>query len=644
MSGVRHRKRKPSAMFLLVVAMLAMLPVLAVLQYRWVGQVSQSERDRMQANLRAGAGRFKQDFDREVTRIFLGLQPDEADSIEAALNKYPERFRRWHSAAPYPQLVKDVFRVEAGEGGPARFSRLDDSASRFEADVWPEEMSSLREQLGKDIEAAAPGSGFITEDVFISRAQPPPIVPRAGLMIQTAASPIVGDIPALVIPIRRIELPQEGGRIKITGPPSFVIIRLDIDYIKHEFIPELARRYFSSSDELDYNLTVVSGEDANRVIYQSEPGAAVSSSASDATVAVLALHPEDLDALLREMLPHTRSLTKGESREFRQMTLRVFSNTRKDGALRLKTADATEGAWQVLLKHRAGSLEAVVAGARRRNLILSFGILLILAASMVMVVVSTQRAQRLARRQMEFVAGVSHELRTPLAVISSAAENLADGVINDNRRVQQYGTLIKGESRRLTEMVEQVLEFAGAESGRKTYDLRPVEVGELIEDAVQACRSQIEEAGFDIEREIASRPLMVRADPETIKRALQNLISNAIKYSGSSRWIKIKADQSGDHTLITVEDRGIGIAPDELPHIFEPFRRGREVSAAQIHGNGLGLSLVKNIIEAHGGQVTVESRPGRGSSFTLHLKSLANPEKQRDKLSGLNKVPDSLDL
>jgi signal transduction histidine kinase len=439
-------------------------------------------------------------------------------------------------------------------------------------------------------------------------------------MIQAAASPIAEEVPALVLPIRRIETPP-GGRIRISGPPSFVIVRLDLDYIKHEFIPELARRYFSSGEDLDYNLTVLGGKDRNRVIYQSETATPVLASDSDATTAILALRPEEMDGLLHEVLPHTGAPARGESREFRQMTLRVFSSTRGETPVQVNMADPAAGAWRVLLKHRAGSLEAVVASARYRNLMMSFGILMILAASMVMIVISTQRAQRLARRQMEFVAGVSHELRTPLAVISSAAENLADGVINDHPRVQRYGELIKSESRRLTEMVEQVLEFAGAESGRKTYDLRPVEVGELIENAIQACGAQIAEGGFIIEKEIAPEPLMVRADGQAITRAIQNLISNAIKYSGSSRTIKISAGTSSNQTLITVEDRGIGIAADEVPHIFEPFHRGREVVAAQIHGNGLGLSLVKNIIEAHGGQVEVASSPGRGSSFTIHLKS-----------------------
>jgi signal transduction histidine kinase len=621
MTGVKRWKNKPSFMFLLVAAMLALLPLLAVLQYRWVGQVSQSERDRMQASLRAGVGRFRQDFDREITRIFLNLQPDESGTMEEAFNRYPHRFNRWQSAAPYPQLVKDVYWVDGGESAGARLSHFNAGAGRFEATGWPEEMASLRDRLKEEFSALAPKTRLAAEDILLSRL-PPPAMPRTGLMIQAAHPPIADEIPALVIPIRRVEMPSGGGRIKVSGAPSFVIVKLDLDYIKNEFIPELARRYFSSGEGLDYNLAIVSSRDNNRIIYQSDPQSAVSPSSSDATASLLAMRPDELDSLLHEIIPSAKPLPQGENLEFRQMTLRVFSDTRRDKPAQAIVAGPAAGAWQVLLKHRAGSLEAVVAGARRRNLIMSFGILMILAASMVMIIISTHRAQRLARRQMEFVAGVSHELRTPLAVISSAAENLADGVIIDHKRVQQYGALIKSEGQRLTEMVEQVLELAGAESGRRTYDLRPVDAGELIENAIEACRSQITGGGFSIEKEISSRPVLIRADSRAITRAIQNLITNAIKYSGSSRWIKVKVEASGEETLITVEDRGIGIAPDELPHIFEPFHRGREVIAAQIHGNGLGLSLVKNIIDAHDGQVTVESLKGQGSSFTLSLKNL----------------------
>ena len=126
------------------------------------------------------------------------------------------------------------------------------------------------------------------------------------------------------------------------------------------------------------------------------------------------------------------------------------------------TARSAGARWRLLVKHPAGSLEAAVDAARRRNVLISSGILGLLAASMVMLVVSTRRAQQLARQQMEFVAAVSHELRTPLAVVRSAADNLADGVVHDEEQVRQYGALVRSEGRRLTEMVEQILDMRGS--------------------------------------------------------------------------------------------------------------------------------------------------------------------------------------
>jgi signal transduction histidine kinase len=285
-----------------------------------------------------------------------------------------------------------------------------------------------------------------------------------------------------------------------------------------------------------------------------------------------------------------------------------------------------QGAWQLFIKHRAGSLEAAVAGTRRRNLAISFGILLLLGASVGFIVLSSRRAEKLAAQQMEFVAGVSHELRTPLAVICSAAENLADGVIDDAEQIKRYGGLIRSEGRRLAGMVEQVLEFAGAQSERMKYDLRPADLSRVIEDAIAASRLKLDEGGFDVEMNVADDLPAVAADEPALSRAIQNLLSNAMKYGGESRWIGLRAEtiktSTGEEAQITVSDRGLGISPSELPRIFEPFYRGREVAAAQIHGNGLGLSLVKQIIAAHGGRVTVESKPGQGSAFTLHLPAI----------------------
>ncbi|HKC89534.1 MAG TPA: HAMP domain-containing sensor histidine kinase, partial [Blastocatellia bacterium] len=265
-----------------------------------------------------------------------------------------------------------------------------------------------------------------------------------------------------------------------------------------------------------------------------------------------------------------------------------------------------------------------------RNLAISFGILLLLGASVGFIVLSSRRAQRLATQQMEFVAGVSHELRTPLAVICSAAENLADGVIDNRDQIRRYGGLIRDEGRRLTGMVEQVLEFAGAQSGRKGYELRPTELGQVIEDAITACHLQLTEGGFEIERKIAANLPILKADGAALNRAIQNLLCNAMKYSGDSRWIGLSVESAptsdGEEVRIGVSDRGLGIAPSEMERIFEPFYRGKEVMAAQIHGNGLGLSLVKHIAAAHGGRVSVESKVGQGSVFIMRLPILTAAE------------------
>jgi signal transduction histidine kinase len=179
-------------------------------------------------------------------------------------------------------------------------------------------------------------------------------------------------------------------------------------------------------------------------------------------------------------------------------------------------------------------------------------------------------------------------------------------------------------------MVEQVLEFAGAQSGRKNYELRPAELNQVIEDAVTACRLQLAEGGFEIEKKIAAHLPMVKADADALSRAIQNLLSNAMKYSGGSRWIGLSAEPvntaNGEEVRIKISDRGLGVAPSERERIFEPFYRGKETQAAQIRGNGLGLSLVKHIITAHGGRVSVESKIGEGSVFMLHLPILTAAE------------------
>jgi signal transduction histidine kinase len=275
--------------------------------------------------------------------------------------------------------------------------------------------------------------------------------------------------------------------------------------------------------------------------------------------------------------------------------------------------------WKLMVTHPAGSLQAAVRATQRRNVLISSGILALLGASMGLLVLSTRRAQRLATQQMEFVAAVSHELRTPLAVIRSAGENLADGVVRNDEQIKKYGDLVRNEGRRLTEMVEQILEFAGIHSGQRGFALRPVAVLPMIGDVVEASRALIDAARLDVEIDVPPTLPPVLGDEPALRRVFQNLIGNAIKYGEGGGWIGVKARSAGRDVQLTVSDKGIGIATAEHGRIFEPFYRTPDVIAAQIQGAGLGLSLVKRIVEAHGGRIRVESAPGQGSEFIVQL-------------------------
>jgi signal transduction histidine kinase len=625
---VKLWKRQPSLMLVLVAALIALLPLLAVLQFRWLGEVSQAERDRMQASLKTAVSNFSQDFDRELTRAYLSFQMDSRTERERDWQDYARRYDQWMQATPYPQLVSGVYLVEplSQAGAPDRLQlyRFDRPSSTFAPAAWPAPLEQLRFSLEQEFDAAR---------------QPSQVIYQSSLEV------IDDEATALVVPIPDVRMME--GR-PLGSPFMFsgrIIITLDVDFIRDQFIPELAARYFTS-DGLDYRLAVVRRDNPTSVIYQTENGAAEKISASaDATAVLFGLRiesPAFIEGLTHEI---DQTTVKGGKKE--RVAVRFFNLAMKTGRVvnadqdrdklppRIALLGHETGRWLVALKHRAGSLDAAVAAARRRNLVISFGILLLLSISIAMILVSTRRAYALARQQMEFVAGVSHEMRTPLAVICSAGENLADGVIEESAQVKRYGSLIESEGRRLSEMIEQALEFAGIQSGRKAYALQPADAARIIESALAACAPLISEGGFTIEKRIAAQLPPVAADAAALSRAIQNLLNNAMKYSGDNRWIRLTAKPAAGHPAsemqITIEDRGLGIGAKDLPHIFEPFYRSDEVTSAQIHGSGLGLSLVKHIIEAHGGRIRVESVAGRGSAFTLHLPALMQSDAAFDE-------------
>ena len=278
----------------------------------------------------------------------------------------------------------------------------------------------------------------------------------------------------------------------------------------------------------------------------------------------------------------------------------------------------------------ASRREADLAASAQRNSYKLVGILAFTFLLSSVAVWSIQRSRMLSRMQladlqMEFVASVSHELRTPLAVIRSAADNLADGLIRDREAMRKYGAILQHQSRSMGDLVDQILLFASTEDRTNRYVLKPVPVRQIIDSVLADTEGVVRSAGFTLDLEIDADLPHVMGDLGGISQCLQNLVGNAVKYGGEDRKITLRAQRfatnygTPDELRISVADHGIGIDSSEIAYIFDPFYRSPRVQAAQIHGTGLGLSLAKRIAESMGGRLTVASQLSEGSTFTLHL-------------------------
>jgi signal transduction histidine kinase len=283
----------------------------------------------------------------------------------------------------------------------------------------------------------------------------------------------------------------------------------------------------------------------------------------------------------------------------------------------LRDPDAPPSYWRLLVHARGAPLADVVAAARRRNFALSTAILALLAGSFVLLAVLARRAELLRVQQLEFVAGITHELNTPLAALTSAGQNLADGIVGEREQVARYGAMIVKESRRLSDTVAQVLDFAGMQSRGGPARVAPVDVRAVIEDAVAQCGWLAEEAKVKIETQIAEELPAVDGDADALTRAVQNLVANAIRHGGGGGWVGVRVAEERGSVAITVEDRGPGIAARDVPHLFEPFFRGR--GAERTRGSGLGLAIVQHVAAAHGGSIEVVRSRQRGAAFTLRI-------------------------
>ena len=569
------------------VAVLLLTVLAGVLQYRginrWSNAVRRQRREVMERTLR----NFSGDFRATLLQLMPFFRPPPDERADAAFEPYMiESARRWHSTSDRPQLLASISIGTQSDKGVV-FRRLQTGDNQFRTEDWPNEFVVYRRVLEERLRL--PGGQS-------------PLFPNG------SAFAFFQGRPVLIFPL-------------VTGAPStpesqrlrgWCFLEVEIDYLRQYLLPELVARHYGTGAHdrvavvASYPLSMIYG--------------------SDQTLTIGSLSQVDAGiVLLDASLPQGGKGPPRPPDGFAPGPQPFVSDPPGVPLAEIggNRGGADDRAWLLVVKSQAGSFEALVEYSRQHTVRLNFWMLVLFAGTSVMLMLATLRARRLAQQQMEFVAGVSHELRTPLTVIQSTSYNLSQGTIQDPSRVQQYGDVIQREARRLINQVERMLSFAGIQSGRRVYDPQPTNVTEIAERSLAEYAMPFAEDGWQIEQHFAEDLPLVLTDGPALESALKNLFENALKYAARAKWLSVTAcaaqDRKGREVQITVADRGPGIAPKDLPHIFEPFYRGQSAIAATTSGAGLGLCLVERNLRALGGSVTVQSAPGDGTSFTLHL-------------------------
>lgn len=583
------------------------------LQYNWLKQASEAERERMQRRVDADARSFADDFNRELQAAYFNFQTDAASWEKGDWSEFNDRLDYWKSKTQYPELIREFVFFGKGDVPPLKY----DVATR----------------------------SFVTGEI-----DPNILALRPKLSGQEMFESFNDEACVLVMPIHRpdrqveriiLRRSQDGTQPSVHTPESigFLIIALDRTVITERLFPELVAKHFPEG-----NFRVGVTDKAGSAVFQTSDV----TTEPDAKAGLISLSPDNFiffanrgnlpqpqgdethrgviisERVESKTFTHTETLPEGKRTGTFTVELKPGeqdgqSSTTKHRSSIIATTTGGTDPWTLNVQHASGSIDAFTRNEFNKSFLIGVGLYLLLVGAIVAIVLSALRSKRFAQRQIDFVSSVSHEFRTPLAVIYSAGENLADGVTDDRQQVTRYGNLIKGEGRKLSAMVEQILQFAGARSGKRKYNFVSSDVASIVESAIEECRPMLDEKGFEIETAIDSGLPPIKVDAEALSTALQNLITNAVKYSNGSRWLRVAASNGGESVKLIVEDRGIGIGSNDLKQIFEPFYRSKEVVDAQIHGNGLGLALVKEIAEAHGGKVRVTSEAGKGSELIIEL-------------------------
>jgi len=275
--------------------------------------------------------------------------------------------------------------------------------------------------------------------------------------------------------------------------------------------------------------------------------------------------------------------------------------------------------YKVGIALKGETIQELIRSRATNNMILIVILLLILLAAVVFVYRAVRKEVELAQLKADFVSNVSHELRTPLALISMFAETLEMDRVKNDEKKKEYYSIISQEANRLGRIVNSILNFAKMEAGKRKFSFELKNINEIVDNIFQTYSYHLQNKGFKFEKELAVNLPEVKVDSESISEAIINLIDNAVKYSNDNKEVILRTGYSNNNIFIEVSDKGIGIASEHQKKIFEKFYRVSSGLVHNVKGSGIGLSLVKQIVDAHNGKIELSSKPGEGSTFRIFI-------------------------
>jgi signal transduction histidine kinase len=288
-----------------------------------------------------------------------------------------------------------------------------------------------------------------------------------------------------------------------------------------------------------------------------------------------------------------------------------------------RPADLSRRDWTVQVQ-TAGTLgRSAPDSVRTLTLIVAAAAAGVLALGLALISRAVRASARLAEMRSDFVSTVTHELKAPLATIRAIGDSVATGRVTDTETLKDYAQLVVQESKRLARLFDNLLAYSRITDVTEAYHFEPLELNELVEEALRGFRSQLAGNAFDVEVDVPHHLPLVRADRTAMGLLLDNVIDNAVRYSGPSHWLRFYAEQGDGNVRIAVSDRGIGIPPHELHHVVRKFFRGRRAGSG---GSGLGLAIANRIITDHGGSLTIDSAVGAGTTVSLTLPIAEEPD------------------